>query len=398
MKKRAHKIKLKLIELFIVKPLKLLPLKDIIIFESHSDFSDNSKALFNKIIEEGINNKFEMYWLVENINSFQNKKIKNVKFVSLKRNTFLEKIISEFKNAILLSRCKYYFFSHVNYARSNPKKGQVYFNLTHGTSLKDSTGLNANAKNTTYILSKSDFTAKLRVITFEGGKEKIQILGFPRNDLLFNNNNCLKLLDINKNENKKVVIWMPTFRRHAKSGRNDTGTNQNSDLPILKDENDIHNLENYLTSKNIIIIIKPHPAQDLSHFKAVSTNNIKFITNDKLLEKEIELYELLGETDALITDYSSVYMDYLILDKPIGFTIDDINEYGNTLGFLVEDPLNYMPGPKIKTLDDMINFLEQISIEADSYKEERARVCKIFNKYTDNKSSDRILEFLDLKK
>lgn len=89
-------------------------------------------------------------------------------------------------------------------------------------------------------------------------------------------------------------------------------------------------------------------------------------------------------------------MDYLILDKPIGFTIDDLSQYTKNLGFLVENPLDYMPGTKINTLHQMFDFIEEVCTEVDSYRSERDRVCKLFNKYKDNKSSDRVLKFLEL--
>lgn len=385
------------VENIIARPLSILPIRDIMVFESHSDFCDNSRALFEKIIEKELNNKYKIYWLVEEVEKFRDKNIKNVKFLSIKRDTILRKIINEIRNAVLFARCKYYFFSHRNFARTQPKEGQVYFNLTHGMSLKDTRGKQGiDVDKLSYILVTSDFSSELRARTYGGGDSKMRVLGFPRNDLLFNNGNNLKKFNINKSQYKNIIVWLPTFRRQKNFDRNDSGAKGKSDLPILKEKEDILELDNYLDSKKTLLIIKPHPAQDMNYFKEIIGDNIKVITNKDMVKKDIQLYELLGESDALITDYSSVYIDYLNLDRPIGFTVDDLDDYRKTLGFLVDNPLDYMPGHKIKTCKDMVGFIESVSTGEDNYGRQRENICKIFNKYSDNKSSERIINYLAL--
>jgi len=386
------------LEFFLAKPFSLLPLNNSIIFESHSDFCDNSKALFDKVIENNINEKYKIYWLVEDIDKFRNKNITNVKFVSIKRDTILEKVISELKNVFLFSQCKYYFYSHRNFARTKPKKGQNFINLTHGMSLKNSTKVQTvELDKISYIAVTSKFSATLRARTYQGGESKTRIFGFPRNDLLLSKNDTLnKLYNINEYNFKKIIVWMPTFRRQKNSSRNDTGTQKDTDLPILKDKLDLSRLNQFLLNNDVLLIVKPHPAQDLKFFNQISTSNVKVLTNKKLIEKGIELYELLSQSDALITDYSSVYIDYLLTDKPIGFTIDDLKDYDANLGFLVDNPLEYMPGPKIETVEDIMEFICNIAAEKDDYQKQRQNIRGLFHKYDDNNSSERILEYFKL--
>src|SRR5699024_2389007 len=110
---------------------------------------------------------------------------------------------------------------------------------------------------------------------------------------------------------------------------------------IISNKNDVSELNNILFEEKILLIIKPHPEQNLKYFDDIFTEHIKVINNDDLLYNNVDLYALLSESDALLTDYSSVYIDYLLLNKPIGFTIDDINNYEKNLGFSVKDPLKY---------------------------------------------------------
>ena len=82
----------------------------------------------------------------------------------------------------------------------------------------------------------------------------------------------------------------------------------------------------------------------------------------------------MNRTDALITDYSSVAIDYLLLDKPIGFTLDDFEEYRKTRGFIFEDPKKYMPGHHIYSFSDLCDFLSSVSDGYDPFWEQRASV------------------------
>ena len=73
-----------------------------------------------------------------------------------------------------------------------------------------------------------------------------------------------------------------------------------------------------------------------------------------MLEKEkLQLYELIGISDALISDYSSVAVDYLLLDRPLGYVLADYEIYREKRGFVFEDPLEYMPGEKIYNACDL---------------------------------------------
>ena len=121
--------------------------------------------------------------------------------------------------------------------------------------------------------------------------------------------------------------------------------------------------------------------------------NIKILKNDELEEKKLKLYNLIAQANSLITDYSSVYFDYMILDRPIGFTIDDLKEYK---GYVFEKPLEYMAGIHIKDYNDFQQFLIDTIHGKDECREKRRKLNNIFNKYSDNKNSERITKFLNL--
>ena len=85
------------------------------------------------------------------------------------------------------------------------------------------------------------------------------------------------------------------------------------------------------------------------------------------------------------------FFDYLILNRPIGFTISDMTEYTENRGFNFDNPLSYMPGPHIQTKEELYKFIDNLSCGNDEYEAQRKKVNALFNDYTDNQSCRRVL-------
>ncbi len=98
----------------------------------------------------------------------------------------------------------------------------------------------------------------------------------------------------------------------------------------------------------------------------------------------------------LITDYSSVFNDYLLINKPILFTTDDYLEYKKIKGFMVNNYMDLVPGIKVNDFKEFYNALEQFKKGIDNYSEERLEYCKKVNKYLDGNSCYRLANFLKL--
>ena len=104
------------------------------------------------------------------------------------------------------------------------------------------------------------------------------------------------------------------------------------------------------------------------------------------------------DADILITDYSSIYFDFLLTQKPIGFVIDDMGEYGNHRGFVVDNPLDYMPGEKIQNVEDLKSFIDGIMTGHDNWKEERKRINDLVNADQQGDYCKKILDFVGIVK
>lgn len=354
--------------------IKLFFKKNLVLLESTPDFSDNTYPLY---LELAKNKKLHLIWCIH----FSCLK-KNVKSVLLK----------SFKYKFLRLIAGYTFYSHTFLGDiCNTKQIRVF--LTHGMSFKDTRGLMGDSSIHSYIISLSEFHSILRTKTIPGCGNKLLELGYPRNDMLFAKKEIIR--------DKKLVLWLPTFR-HMKDANNitrsDYGDKSSTEFNLI-DFECLKMLDEYLIGKNIEIYIKFHPNQDLRYVKILQKakfNNITIFTSKDFIDKKYNLYNLLANSDALISDFSSVYIDYLLTEKPIAFDISDFDNYKEGIGFIVNNPLEYMPGMKIRKFDDLKEFLESVGNNDDLFYQERCNLKNLCHKYKDGKAARRIVDYFGL--
>lgn len=253
-------------------------------------------------------------------------------------------------------------------------KKRLIINLWHGVPLKKIALLDPNLKkaariyfkkifseNYTCILTTSHELIPLMARSFAVSEDKIKVWGQPRNDGLFQKNDCREILGQlfpDLPEYTKTVLYAPTFR--------DYGQVQ---LFPFKDF-DQKQLEAFLDEKNMLLFIRTHVAEQGSAAPYLG-KRIRFLGN----EQAEDVTGILNIFDCLITDYSSIYIDYLLTDKPMIFLPYDRQQYldGRGMNFDYDD---VTPGPKPETFND---FLDALSSKEDFWKSERTRVNRLFN-------------------
>ena len=253
-------------------------------------------------------------------------------------------------------------------------KKRLIINLWHGVPLKKIALLDPNLKkaariyfkkifseNYTCIVTTSHELIPLMARSFAVSEDKIKVWGQPRNDGLFQKNDCREILGQlfpDLPEYTKTVLYAPTFR--------DYGQVQ---LFPFKDF-DQKQLEAFLDEKNMLLFIRTHVAEQGSAAPYLG-KRIRFLGN----EQAEDVTGILNIFDCLITDYSSIYIDYLLTDKPMIFLPYDRQQYldGRGMNFDYDD---VTPGPKPETFND---FLDALSPKEDFWKSERTRVNRLFN-------------------
>lgn len=353
----------------------IIPKKNYIVFESTPDLSDNTKAVFDEMLARGLNKKYLFIWLLSD-KSKEHPKYENTIYIDSTNKKETNKYLNRAK---VLICCNKFLPSHI--------KGQTSFYLTHGTALKKLGGYQIPSK-IDYNLIASEDTKELMASAFNADINTFHGLGFPRNDDLTNFKCNVKKLF--KTKSKKVIVWYPTFRQH-KNGIN-SGTSDT--IPLLDDYEKAKKLNEIAKQENILIVIKPHFAQDITYITKHELSNIIFINDEFFAKNKITSYQFVGNCDALITDYSSIYFDYLLCDKPIGAVWTDIDEYAIKPGFCT-DIHYYMKGAiKMYTLPDLIKFVQDLSSNIDTLQKERNEICKEVNYSKDGKNTQRVVDFI----
>ena len=208
----------------------------------------------------------------------------------------------------------------------------------------------------TKLVSSSALFTPIMKAAFKAEDNQILLVGNIRNDELF------------KKEKEKNIIWMPTYRNS-----NNYHDSQEALIFSLGEE-DFSKIQQILSKHGYQLYIKLHPLEESRLHVQMNHSNIHLLTEEIISEQYDTLYTFLGTTSALITDYSSVFLDYYLLNRPVAFTINDYEEYKEKRGFVFEDVKSLMVGSVIRDSHDLLEFLESVMKSEDRYIEERTKV------------------------
>ena len=202
--------------------------------------------------------------------------------------------------------------------------------------------------------------------------------------------NCVdKMGSSTKLTDKKVIFYMPTFRKTVFGEQNGQEDQYNLlDIPGFDEKR----FADYLEKNHIAFVIKYHPVHVYQDKKV---KNVHILKDDHLRDKDLELYEIINAADLLITDYSSIYFDYLLLDRPIIFTPLDLEAYTENRGFLLEPYDFWAPGPKCYNFEQLTAEITRCLNDNSYYQKERETICNIVHHYKDANSSKRVWKVID---
>lgn len=240
-----------------------------------------------------------------------------------------------------------------------PSKDQCVIHLRHGNTNFKSIGKRTNINNGdefffTYMAASAPYYKSIMAEEYGCKEENIAVVGDPLIDTLFE-----EIPEkYNFDEFDKIILWLPTFRQSDYLGYDDSDM---ENLVPMFEEKDYPEINNLLKKYNIKLIVKLHPSQKNFSGGERHFSHFDVYTHGVFVEKAFDVNEMMIRADALIGDYSSASMQYLILDRPQGFVVPDIEEYSNKRGFVFDDPEEYMGGHIIKTVEQFNQFICDIA-------------------------------------
>lgn len=367
---------------------------NLIILESEGDLSDNAYALYYYMKHNEYLNKYKVVWLVDHIENYTNEK--NVYYVGKDIYNSIN-----LKTMKALALCKWYIYDHNNlYDIHNLKikKTKRITYLCHGyAGFKRPKGA-VDRKLGDDIINTGEIPAQ-GTYDFNGEDVNVQILGFSRLDWFYSNLEEVKIKINNKyklNEFDTVILWMPTFRKSMSLELSEEYLDNGTGLPLLDTLDKYKRFNEYLKKKNCLCILKLHHLQAEMEIFKENLSNILIVRDTDLAKLEVQLYQFIPLADALITDYSSVSTDYMLLDKPIIYILDDYEEYNKSRGVYPDNAIELMPGDHVYDIGQLEKSVDKIVDKIDDHKEKRNKLLKGFHKYQDGNSSKRILDYLKI--
>lgn len=372
---------------------KFVPEKhDQILFDSLPDFSDNSKAFYEYL--KNINSDLRLVWVTSDKQLME----------KLSSNGIEAYDKHSFSGFYQFFKSKYIFTTNNTYLEFKSSR-QVLVNLWHGMPLK-TMGYAEDSRNPLLphrshddnyaLISTSNLMKNVLSSCFHVDARKVHVTGQPRNDKIFSREKSLEnlsrlinkdlLIDKDVKDYPKIVLFTPTWRKWE--GKVDGKSNHG--VMNLDDYHDERFTE-FMAENNILFLVKLHPFEEAQYSQIIEDKeDMVLITSKMLQDNLLDLYDILGAADILVTDYSSIYFDFLLLDKPIIFIPTDLEEYEQSRGFLFDPYDFWAPGPKALKFTNFLDELTRCIGDENYYRKERKLVNDIVNKYHDPKSSERL--------
>jgi CDP-glycerol glycerophosphotransferase (TagB/SpsB family) len=232
------------------------------------------------------------------------------------------------------------------------------------------------------VVSSSPTVSERLASAFEIGMEQILLTGYPRSDVILGGNPppiCI-FEELRKKWNaEKMIFYAPTFRRQDNGG-----------VELFRGM-DFQKLQKCLVSHKAAFFIKLHYVQREQTLLCNDETNLYRV--HLLSEAEApDINYILPRTDILITDYSSVYFDYLLLNRPIIFTPFDIQNYKAVDREFYEDYDHATPGGKCKDWDEVVDAIDDVFNGNDLYQQSRIEKRGIYYSYVDTGNCERIIK------
>lgn len=365
-----------------------------IMFCSFPDYSSNAKPLYEYLLNR-YSNKIEMVWAVS-CKEMQEK---------LQQKEIVSYIIGTKEYFDYCKDVDIFFTTHANIVGEKNDKA-LYIELWHGLGPKQSGFLSEHVSESDrewyskisnkidYLILPSNFWRVIfsTILNFE--YSKTVSLGYPKLDYFKNEKakeNLQKVIKRDISNYDKIIYYMPTFRKGCSRDSAESKFNLNNAINIYEYNED--ELNDFLRENNYLLCLKKHPSEELeSNFE--DKENIITIHESDLADNMLTINEILDASDLMITDYSSLGVEYLFLNKPVLYITTDEEEYKGNRGIIFNNLDFWMPGYKANNIEDLKKGIIGSLSDDYKYKDEMELKKKLWFGNLENGGCENICDFL----
>lgn len=338
-----------------IEKLKMIPPKVIdnrILFETRMDFEGEGKIFYDYLLKEGYNKKYEIIWLVKNPEKYKKYEKENVHFI--RSHVKYDKKCRNAKAYKYMLSSHYIFYDHsVNWIAMTRKK-QVFVDLWHGCDY----ALDVDRKRIFFdhcLTPGEAFNLPMKEM-FGCTMRKMMPLGYPHYDEVIRENKKAEKFKeelLKKSDSSKLLLWCPVDEKKLSA-------------------EEIRQLDELCMEKKIHLLVNMQVREADSQKVPAELTHVSRCTGKEMKKAGIDDYQLLHVTDALISDYSSLMVDFLLLDRPLAAEIVELNDQKKWIFNAYPD---FIPGKKIRSFKDICAFIKETAEGRDEMASERRQVA-----------------------
>jgi CDP-glycerol glycerophosphotransferase len=280
------------------------------------------------------------------------------------------------------------FFTHGLFTAVPPPDNRLVVNLWHGDGPK--LALDTHLIRSTVAVAGTALWGGQRSQRFGLPTDSVAVVGNPRVDQFSVAPRAEILERLGMNSAEHTIVWLPTYRSalapHGRTWRD--GASLVRSPTVAEIVSAITNAEGELGAQ---LFVKPHPLDS----DAYEELGIPILRHEHLAAAGVTLYQLLGVADAIISDISSVWVDFLSLDRPIGFYAPDLEEFQSRQRLNVDEVTGLLPGPRIRTAEDARRFVSDVVTDPTQLRPSRYPAFARIGVVTGDGVAERLLDWLD---
>ena len=385
--------------LYFILQVVIPPIHNRACYYSTPDYTDNAYYLYRYALKE--RNGIEHVWLVDDItNAARIQEEFDALDVSGKQHSIIIKKRKSVSGAWCALRSRWFFYTHnvFRFARTGYRRALV--NLWHGMPIKKIGSFDASAPDVrlaygTHYIATTWFFRYLVACAFNAAYDRIIVAQQPRCDVLcgWQPPQSSKQIILQKMgiSGDKVILWAPTFRQMSKVKTSDRSRSFLDDVP----EELLKVIDQYAKLKKIVVVVKLHPS-DVLNYRTIpwEYSNLYLAKSREWQEFGFQLYDFVAHVDALISDVSSIAIDYLITARPIGIVGYNCATYDRGLMFPLKYLLKDSECTELVDESSVLTFFDRISAADAEY--ETSRNSIFFDDQEDVSGSERILSAVGL--
>ena len=286
------------------------------------------------------------------------------------------------------------WINNINFPIFHKRKNVIYLQTWHGTPIKklgwdiEVSGPESTARmrqyyesrNWSYMLAQNDYASKIFNSAFK--VNNVLVEGYPQNDIFYAENKLDVIKGVRSNlgisEDKYIILYAPTWR----------DTNQIGNWKF-KSESAIDLLEIAVAlPDDVVFLIREH--------HLVSPDDLSDELKDKVVDVSAwaDVQELMLVSDMLITDYSSIWFDFLNTQRPVIFYLYDHDAYINKIRGLYLDVKVDLPGPVVESQSELIKVIYEMIGSPGKYSNELLQAHKKYCANDDGRVAARIVDHI----